>query len=185
LNNFSGGVERGLGIEKSLRIKLVLLPGIAQQFDLARRTDRVTGSESSPRLRDILSDELTFDLSYRPEQRFELGMKIGLTTSTDERPEKPLQCDQNSQSVRFSYAFAGMGQIRGEFIREEVSFSRVADSFPFELTGGRLAGKTWIWRSGMEFRVTSFLEANASYEGRTEGGAPPIHTGRGEIRAFF
>lgn len=185
LNNFNGGVERNFGKERSIRLRFRLIPEIAQQIDFANKDDRVTGDSFSSRLRDIQGDELTFDFSYRPEQRFELGLKIGTSTSTDRHPVPAIEASLNSQSLRMSYAFEGSGQARAEFTREEVRFSRAADVFPYELTGGRVAGKTWLWRAGLEYRLTNFLQANVAYDGRTEGGGPVIHTARAEVRAFF
>jgi hypothetical protein len=185
LNNFNGGIERNFGRERSVRLRFRLIPEIAQQFDYANKNDRVTADVPSTRLRDILSDELTFDFSYRPEQRFELGLKIGTSTSTDQLPAIPIQASLNTQGVRMIYAFEGAGQVRAEFSREEVLLSRALDVFPYELTGGRLRGKTWLWRAGLEYRLTSFLQANASYDGRSEGEGPVVHTARAEVRAFF
>jgi hypothetical protein len=185
LNNFNGGIERNFGKERSIRIRFRLIPEIAQQLDYANKNDRVTGDVPSTRLRDILSDELTFDFSYRPEQRFELGLKIGTSTSTDRLPAVPLEASLNTEGLRMIYAFEGAGQVRAEFSREEVLLSHAVDVFPYELTGGRLRGKTWLWHAGLEYRLTNFLQANASYDGRSEGAGPVVHTARAEVRAFF
>jgi hypothetical protein len=185
MNNFSGGIERSYGNEKSARLRFKFVPEVAQQLDLALKKDRVTGQIASTRLRDISTGEVTFDISYRPEQRFELGLKIGSSTSTDHYTASPLDASLNTQAVRASYAFEGSGQARAEFSREEVIFRRVADQYPYELTGGRLPGKTWLWKAGFEYRLTSFLQSNIQYDGRSEGGGSVVHTARAEVRAFF
>ena len=66
-----------------MRLRWQLVPEIANQLDIVNRTDRVTGSRSSPRLRDILSNGVTFDISYRPEQAMELGLKFDVSRATD------------------------------------------------------------------------------------------------------
>jgi hypothetical protein len=185
MNNFSGGIERSYGGERSVRLRFRLVPEIAQQIDLAQKMDRVSGQIASTRLRNISSSEVTFDISYRPEQRFELGLKIGTSTSTDRHPALPVEASLNTQSVRAVYAFEGAGQARAEFSREEVIFPRTADQFPYELTGGRLPGKTWLWKAGLEYRLTNFLQSTVQYDGRSEGGGPVVHTARAEVRAFF
>jgi hypothetical protein len=185
MNNFSGGIERNYGREQSVRLRFRLVPEISQQIDLAQKTDRVAGQISSTRLREISSSEVTLDISYRPEQRFEFGLKMGTSTSTDRHPASPVEASLNSQSVRAVIAFEGAGQARAEFSREEVIFSRAVDLFPYELTGGRVAGKTWLWKAGLEYRLTNFLQSNVQYDGRSEGGGPVIHTARAEVRAFF
>ncbi len=185
LTNFSGGIERAFAQERSIRLRWQLVPEIANQLDLVNKADRVTGTRASPRLRDIISNGLSFDISYRPEQVMELGIKFDVSRAVDSYPTSALQADLNAQTVRFVYAFQGAGQARAEFAREEVLLGRGAESFPYELTGGRVAGKTWVWRGAFEYRITQFLQASMNYEGRTEGGADPVHTARAEVRAFF
>jgi hypothetical protein len=185
LTNFSGGIEHAYVRERSVRLRWQLVPEIANQIDVVNRNDRVTGLRASSRLRDILSNGVTLDISYRPEQSLELGMKFDVSRATDANPSPELRADLNAQSVRLVYAFQGAGQARGEFAREEVLLGRGAESFPYELTGGRIAGKTWVWRSAFEYRITQFLQASMNYEGRSEGGSTPVHNARAEIRAFF
>jgi len=185
LTNFSSGIEHAYVRERSIRLRWQLVSEIANQLDVVNRTDRVGGSSTSPRVRDILSNGVTFDVSYRPQQSLELGFKVDVSRATDSHPLPELRADLNAQSLRLVYAFQGAGQARGEFAREEVLLARGAASFPYELTGGRIAGKTWVWRSAFEYRITQFLQATVNYEGRSEGGNSPVHNARAEIRAFF
>jgi hypothetical protein len=96
-----------------------------------------------------------------------------------------LDADLNAQSLRFIYAFQGSGQLRIEASREEILLGRALAVFPFELTGGRVEGKTWLWRAAFDYRVTQFIQATMNYDGRSEGGRSPVHTARAEVRAFF
>jgi len=185
LVNFAGGIERSYSRERSLRFRWQLVPEISNQLDLVNKTDRLTSQESSGRLRDILSNSVSFDVSYRPEQNFELGIKLDLGEAKDRYQSPTLDAALNAQSFRAIYAFLGSGQMRGELSREEVQLGRATDSFPYELTGGRVAGKTWIWRVGFDYRVTQFIQSSVNYDGRSEGGGSPIHTARAEVRAFF
>lgn len=185
LTNLSGGIEHAYVRERSIRLRWQLVPEIANQVDYVNRIDRVGGLTASSRLRDILSNGVTFDLSYRPQQNAELGFKIDVSRATDRFQTPELEANLNAQAVRVTYAFQGSGQARAELIREEVQLARAVDAFPFELTGGRVSGKTWIWRAAFEYRMTQFLQATMNYEGRAEGGGRPIHTARAEVRAFF
>jgi hypothetical protein len=72
-----------------------------------------------------------------------------------------------------------------EFSREETRLSRGAADYSYELTGGRLPGLTWLWRAALDYRFVGFLQAGATYDGRSEGGRPPVHTVSAEIRAYF
>jgi len=185
LTNYSGGIERSYGREQSVRLRWQLVPEISNQIDYVNKIDRVTSVVYSTRLRDILSNSVVFDVSYRPEQNVELGMKFELAKSTDRYQTPEVNSGLNTQSVRLVYAFLGSGQARAEASREEVRLSRELDSYPYELTGGRLPGKTWLWHIGFDYRVTQFIQATLAYDGRSEGGQPPVHTGRAEVRAFF
>ena len=185
LNRFTSGIERSYARERSIRLRLQLVKEIANQIDYSNTIDRVNSNEPSNQLRDILSNSLVYDLSYRPEQNLELGFKTQVGTSTDRFQIPELVSDLNTQSVRFVYAFSGAGQLRVETSREEVRLNRAVDVFPFELTGGRVDGKTWLWNVAFDYRVTEFIQATMNYDGRAEGGNPPVHTARAEVRAFF
>ncbi|MBI4535060.1 MAG: hypothetical protein HY708_02195 [Ignavibacteriae bacterium] len=185
LNKFSSAIERNYARERSVRLRWQLVKEIANQIDFVNRIDRVTSSEPSSRVRDILSNSLAYDLSYRPTQNVELGMKVEVAKSEDRIPAQEVDADLNTQSLRLVYAFQGAGQARAEFAREEVILGRSLTTFPFELTGGRVVGKTWIWRASFDYRVTQFIQATLNYDGRSEGGRSPIHTARAEVRAFF
>ena len=185
LQNFSGGDERSYVRERSLRLRWQLVSEISNQVDFVNRLDRLASAPISPRARDILSNDLMFDLSYRPRQEIELGLKVEVARGTDRLPVPEVTADLNSQSVRFVYAFQGAGQTRLEFTRDEISMPRAPQTFPFELTGGRVVGKTWIWRGAFDYRITSFLQASMNYDGRVEQGGAPVHTARAEVRAFF
>ncbi len=181
----SGAQERSFARERSVRLRWQLVTEIANQIDVVNRIDRVSSTETSLRLRNIESNLLSLDFSYRPYQNIEVGMKFEVGKATDRHPVPAVNSDVNTQALRFVYAFEGAGQARAEFAREEITLSRMMDSFPFELTGGRVQGRTFIWRAGFDYRVTQFIQANLSYDGRSEGGRAPVHTARAEVRAFF
>ncbi len=185
LNNFSGGLEHSYSRERSARFRLQLIPELSQQLDFVNRTDNLLSSEASSRSRTIAGNDLTLDFSYRPEPDLEIGFKVETGRSTDWLPAVPVQADLNVQSVRTVYAFRGAGQLRAEMGREEMRLSSTPDVFPYELTGGRVAGLTWVWQAAFDYRITQFLQATVNYDGRTEGGQPPVHTARAEVRAFF
>ena len=185
LTNFAGGLEHSYGRERSVRFRWQLVPEITNQLDYVNKIDRVFSDEISTRIHDILSNTVSFDVSYRPDTRLELGMKFDLAKSVDSYQVPALGAALNAQTVRLVYAFQGAGQARFQASREEERLDGTPESFPYELTGGRVAGKTWTWTFGFDYRVTQFVQASATYDGRTEGGAPPVHTARAEVRAFF
>jgi hypothetical protein len=185
LNRFSTGIERNHARERSIRLRWQLVTELSNQVDYSNKIDRVTSEQTSNRVRDISGNSFGYDLSYRPEQNLELGIKFEVAQFTDRTPVPQQQADINTQSLRIIYAFQGAGQARMETSREEVRLGGASDTFPFELTGGRVVGKTWIWRMGFDYRVTNFIQATLTYDGRSEGGRLPVHTARAEVRAFF
>lgn len=181
LNNFSAGLERNYLRERSLRLRWQLIPEVANQLDVVNKRDQVTSLVSATRTRDITSNGAIFDISYRPEQELELGIRLEGNGSSSAEVTAAL----NAQSLRVVRAFKGAGQARVEFSREEVVLKGKADTLPFELTGGRPAGKTWLWRGAFDYRITDFVQATVAYDGRSEAGNVPVHTARAEVRAFF
>ena len=185
LTSLSGGPERLFGRERSVRLRWQLVREIANELELVSRTDRVSESPSPSRVHDVNGTLLSFDVSYRPVQSIEYGMRFEVARSTDRAQSPVLQADINTQTVRGVFGFERAGQLRVSMSREEVLLDRDVVDFAYELTNGRSAGISWLWGVAFEYRVTSFIQASASYDGRSEGGAPVVHTGRAEVRAFF
>jgi hypothetical protein len=179
---FSLQNERTYSQEQSIRLRWHLVEEIANQIDYIHRIDNLSSTQLSNRVRGISSNTLSTDWSYRPIQKVELGFKIDVGRATN---FDTTEANLNDQSVRLSYAIQTKGQARVEFSREEVVLTKSGSIFPFELTGGKISGKTWLWRFGMDYRITDFLQSSVSYDGRIENGGSPIHTGRAEVKAFF
>jgi len=182
LTEFTLQNERTYSREQSVRVRWSLVKEIANETDIAQKTDLLASTGASFRVRSIQSNSLTTDWSYRPEQRFEFGFNIGVSRAIN---FDTTVANINNQSVRIVYSFEAKGQVRVDFSREEVLMNRPILLFPFELTGGKAVGKTWLWRGSFDYRFTQFIQATMSYDGRNEGGAQTIHTARAEVRAFF
>jgi len=177
--------ERTLAIERSMRIRWRLMREVAAQFDILRKVDRLSATRRSSRERNITSSSLVSDFSYRPEQNVEVGLRIEVSRSTDSFPSRPITADLNSEALRCVISLQSRGQFRAEVQREEVALSGAPAVFPFELTGGRAIGKSWIWRLNLDYRITNFFQATVGYDGRSEGSRRAIHLARAEARAFF
>ncbi|MCK5571408.1 MAG: hypothetical protein KAJ12_01545, partial [Bacteroidetes bacterium] len=185
LNNINGGIEKGYGRDRSARLRWQFVRQISTQLEYMNSTNRLSSSNVPSRNRDIASDAISFDFSYRPEQDIQFGFILFVSRATDYYQTPDLQADINTQTLTWVYSLQSSGQLRLEASREEVQLSGPLVDFPFELTGGKPTGKTWLWRGAFDYRLTGFIQATVNYEGRTVGGQPPVHSASAEIRAFF
>ncbi|MEX0602461.1 MAG: hypothetical protein WD295_03910, partial [Bacteroidota bacterium] len=184
-----GGTERSRVRERSLRVRAHLLREIGNQTDVSFRKDRVAASVRTPRERDIVGTTLESDFYYRPEPAWEVGFRFGVGNREDRIGGEQATADLNDQSVRAVYAFPGRGQLRAETGREEVVLTRPyaepGKALPYELTGGRVVGKSFLWSLAFDYRITQNIQLSVGYNGRSEGKRTPVHTARAEARAFF
>jgi hypothetical protein len=75
--------------------------------------------------------------------------------------------------------------VRVEFERDEILMNTEITNFPYELTNGRLAGKSYYLRTILDYSISKNIQASVNYDGRMEGGGQVIHTGRAQVTAFF
>jgi hypothetical protein len=168
-----------------------LVEEIGHQIDIINRRDRVSATQPSNRERAITSNTILSDLSYRPQPVIEVGFVVEVTSADDVFPVNPVEAAINAQTLRVQYSMQARGQLRTEFSREQVRVRQNRPEgirgplFPFELTGGRVEGLSWLWRAVFDYRVSRFIQASIQYDGRAESERPVIHQGRGEVRVFF
>ena len=77
--------------------------------------------------------------------------------------------------------------MRIDFSREELSLENNAAAavVPFDLTAGRVQGKTFLWDVSFDYRLSGNLQSSLQYNGRSEQSHTPVHTAKAEVRAFF
>ncbi len=77
--------------------------------------------------------------------------------------------------------------MRVDFSREEVTLenSTAGTLVPFDLTAGRLEGKTFLWGISFDYKLSNNLQSSLQYTGRSEQSHDPVHTAKAEVRAFF
>ncbi|MBA4318365.1 MAG: hypothetical protein C0412_08185, partial [Flavobacterium sp.] len=184
LSQYAGGVEKGFFKERSFRIRFQMVEEISNQTDFVNQTDNFFARTANNRSRQINKNELSTDFSYRPENNIEAGLKILVGKTEDRFPVKPTEIYTNSQLLRINFSFVGIGRLRLELERAELT----ADSgnfIPFEVTGGNQIGKNYFWRMFFDYRLAANFSASVNYDGRWQGGGKVIHTMRAEARAFF
>jgi hypothetical protein len=181
--------ERSYFREQSLRIRSQLLREIGNQTEITHKADELLSSVSSPRERDLSSDELRTEFSYRPYSEWDVSFGAALSSVANRYQGADIAADVNEQFVRITYALTSLGQLRGEIQREEVVVvndkSIGTTSYPFEFTSGKAIGKTYQWHLAFDYRLSQSLQLTCNYDGRSEGARDVVHTLRAEARAFF
>ena len=71
--------EKSLLRERSVRVRSQLVKEIGNETEFINKIDQVNSSSPSPRLRDLLSNELRTRFSYRPEPAWEVSYGIGVS----------------------------------------------------------------------------------------------------------
>jgi hypothetical protein len=168
--------------EQSARLRWRLVEGIVNQTDIFFKRDILSTDQQSMRNRSIISQEITTDWSYRPEQRLEIGFRLTLRNADN---YDSVTENDNDQAIRLVYSFNGRGQLSAELTREDVVVNKFSINLPYELTDGKSIGKNWLWRMNGEYRLSELLQLSAQYDGRSENGRSPVHTAKMELRAFF
>lgn len=184
-SQFTSGNEKLYNILKSIKLRLGLTNDLTTQFEFINKIDRNTAPVNSVRNRDITSNNYNLDFAYRPIPQIESGFLINYSKATDYYPTSPVVANINMQTLRFIYSFATSGRIRLEIERDEVIFNSRVTTFPFELTMGKVSGKSYFLRFYVDYNITKNIQANVNYDGRSEGNSKLIHTGRAQITAFF
>jgi hypothetical protein len=183
------GVERSATVERSVRLRAQLLPEIGNQTEFVNKIDRVTASMKTLRERDMRSNALSADFSYRPEPAWEVGFRVEVSRVIDYSRRPNPVADINEQSLRINYALFGAGQARAELRREEAGLSQgtpdPANPFPFEFTGGRVLGRSMLWQLAFDYRISQHMQVTLQYNGRKEGTRPAVHLGQAEAKLFF
>ncbi len=191
MNQYSLGVERSSFIERSVRLRWQLVEEIGHQVDVIHRRDNVAATQPSNRERRIVSNTILSDLTYRPHRRVEAGFVLELTSAEDTFPMNPITASINAQTLRLVFSMQARGQLRTEFSRELVALRQQGQdaesrfTLPFELTGGRVEGLSWLWRAAFDYRISRFIQSTVQYDGRAEENRPIVHQGRAEVRVFF
>ncbi len=182
LTQFALATERNYIRERSARMRIQLDKEISNQTEFINTTNTLSANVSSNRVRNISGNALSSDFSYRPQQQFEFGFKMEIAQNNN---AQIIVADMNTQEMRFTFSFEDKGQLRLELHREEVQFNKINIDFPFELTNGRLQGKTFLWKVMCDYRIAEYLQTTFSYDGRKEGTRETVHTARAELRATF
>lgn len=198
-NQFSLGVEKRLFAERSVRFvtrigyELGFELNLISTYNRSRAGGGLAGTSivETGRQFEIHSVSVSPDISYRPFQDLEFGIRVLFEQRIDERPAQTLggvsaKANINSQQLRSTYSFRGKGRLNAQLERLQTTL-RDADFFNavFELTGGNAIGTSVIWRLDADYRISNYITASGGYDGRALPIGRTIHTARAEVRAVF
>ena len=185
MDQYSGGIEQSYTRERSIRINFKMIEEMSNQTDIVNKSDNLSAPASSTDRREITSNSVTSDFSYRPQRNIEVGFKFNVGQREDDFPVHPTIIDINTQLLRFTLSFAGSGRLRIEFERDELNSNTTQNFIPFQMTEGNVVGKNFFWRFNFDYRLSANLQSTISYDGRAQGNERVVHTARAEVRAFF
>ncbi len=185
LSQYSIATERDYTRQQSVRVRTKLSDTFYEQLDVNLGRDNVYTTYTD-RAHLITSSTVTSELSYRPNINVESSFKLQFSKAVDAL-RSGLTASMNTEELKVAYSILTKGRLTSSIERDEVSMSGVAPNvyIPYSLTQGFLPGQNYIWEIGFQYRINSFIQANADYTGRIEGGGSPIHTMTAEVRAFF
>jgi len=185
LTQYSIASEQGYTREQSMRLRLKLTDMFYEQLDLALNNNNVNTSYSD-QAHEISSTSVASELSYRPDINVESSFTLKFTTAVDAY-RSDLTASMNTEILKVAYSILTRGRLTVQVERDEVALSNEQPNvyLPFELTQGFLTGQTYTWQVGFDYRINSFIQATASYTGRTEAVGTPVNTMNAEVRAFF
>ncbi|MDX2127557.1 MAG: hypothetical protein SFU91_00810 [Chloroherpetonaceae bacterium] len=198
-NQFSLGIERRIFRERSFRF--VTRVGYELGIDVTGQwqTNRSSASTETigsgftgaqGRQFDLTIFSLLPDLSYRPIQDLEFGLRLNVDFRQNDFPTQngnpPEEVFYNAQQLRATYSFRGKGRVSALLERTDTRFTNTSDAGAiYELTGGFLEGTTYQWRVDGDYRISSFITATVSYDARALPTGRTLHTARAEVRAVF
>lgn len=187
LNQYNDGPVRTYNRERSVRMRMRLVPEISNQTDFVNKNDNLTTNPASVsnRRRLVTSNSIKTEFSYRPQNNIEVGFAVKVGRSTDNFPQVPTVIDLNSELLRMNLSFAGAGRLRIEIQRDELNGNDNGNALPFEVTEGNLIGKNYFWSVNFDYRIGTNLQSTLGYTGRWQGAGKVVHTMTAEFRAYF
>ncbi|MCI0495058.1 hypothetical protein L0Z72_08610, partial [candidate division KSB1 bacterium] len=186
LNNqyLEGGQKLNLE-EGEIRIQSQLSQKISSQLDFQSRSEAKDSNVPGRFNKNILSNEMTLDVSYRPQQPLELAMKTRYARALD-RGERPIEVNFFAFAPRINYSFRGKGRLRVEIELNQVATKPANAYVPYEMVSGNRSGTNLRWIASFDYNVSRYLRSSLSWNGRYEDYLKrPIYTIRAEMRAYF
>ncbi len=184
-NQYLEGGQRFNLDERSIRIKGQFSKKISAQIDAQIRHEEKLYKIPGRSDKNIFSNELSLDFSYRPQQRLEVAVK-SKWTNAENRAVYPLEVNFLAITPRVNYSFRGKGRLRAELEFNRVDVTPKNAIVPYEMVSGNRGGTNLRWLTSFDYNVSRYIRASVSWNGRYEEYlGKPIYTVRAEMRAYF
>ena len=172
--------------EHSLRLKANPLKRLGFLFEFQAQKQSKIYAVRSWSNTNIKSQSYTVDISYRPKQKIELGLKTRIRIARDFYPDPITTASSFFLFPRFGYSFRGKGHFSAELEIGNIHSRPLDRTLPYEMLGGDQPGRTIRWTTLLTYRVTDHVMATLNYRGRHEPWRKRVYqTGQVEVRAFF
>ena len=139
--------------------------------------------------------QTTQRLSYHPNHNWEMGVEGKLGRAVDpvadasvaKEPDSELAAWIVSASPNLRRSWTTKGRIWASAEWSGVFPTNKAEgaSLPLHLLGGMDDGQNWRWSANIDFRLSTYLTVQMTYDGRKTPGRRTVHQGRTEMRATF
>ena len=96
------------------------------------------------------------------------------------------KADSHDFGLEFRYNTAGKGSLQVTANWVEIRFEGAVNSaLGNEMLSGLRPGTNGTWRVSLQRNLSGNLQVDLTYNGRRSEGAPVIHVGGAQVRAFF
>jgi hypothetical protein len=141
--------------------------------NFASRNYKLDSSEMNPKISYLLNSQTRFDVFYN-------------FINKDNTVNGEESLGQQKLGVAFAYANAEKISLNGEFTYIDNNFT--GSSFTpvaYQMLEGLQPGTNFTWTALIQKRITKYLDANLTYNGRKSETSTTVHTGSVQLRAFF
>lgn len=129
--------------------------------------------EMNPKISYLLNQQTRFDVFYNFK-------------NNENRLGESENLEQQTLGFSFSYSNAEKISINGEINYIDNNFTGSAFSpVAYQMLEGLQPGSNFTWRALFQKRITKYLDANLSYNGRKSESSNTVHTGSVQLRAYF
>ncbi len=180
--------EDRLTVEQGIRVSYKIINKLKAQSEFRQKFVTRNSEANSTRNRDINSNLLNQNFSYRPGLKWELGLDSELGFEKDLKPERDINLQYSRFLLRSTYSLLKKGRITAEYEYQDVKMIDNPNDLvvPFEMARGKKEGINQRWQLRGEYTVADNVVFTLFYSGRDDANYKKIiHTGQAEIRAYF